>query len=220
MALKLYGMTLAGTLISVLSSLAMESAPAYKADVHESIVTIRNESSWPIEIIYKRRGKELSRRLEVEAEADLGKVGELSDVYYGTYGDYYGAVFYKKFPVNLGRALPGKNLKVIISTWLKVWTEKYVNLEPKKQPIIKETGKEKDPWEAFGKKAQNLFSAGDTVRAYRRIFGLTSNFSQAELDAAYRALILKWHPDKNQDQQEYATAVSKIITEAHEALKK
>ena len=116
-------------------------------------------------------------------------------------------------------------MNVIISTWWERWTEKYENLEPKKrhiikEPIIEKIESEKDPWKAFAKKTKDLFDVGDKERAYRRIFGLTSSFSQAELDAAYRALILKWHPDKNQDQQEYATAVTQIITEAHEALKK
>lgn len=191
-----------------------------KKDSTQSKVFIENTSNWPIELLYKKRGKDVAMRLESKAQIELGKVGELSDAYYGTYGEYYRTAFYKKYPINLEKANPGKDLKVTISTWLTTWTENYQDLEPeKKEPEKKsQTLVASDPWQAFPEAKQ--YYLVDKQKAYRRIFSLGSKFTQNDLESAYKGLILKWHPDKNPGKEEYATSVSKIIAEAHEALKK
>ena len=50
------------------------------------------------------------------------------------------------------------------------------------------------------------------------ILGVTSAASDAELKRAYRALSLKWHPDKNVDNAEEANRQFIAITKAYEAL--
>lgn len=53
---------------------------------------------------------------------------------------------------------------------------------------------------------------------YYKILGVKKNAKDKELKAAYRKLALKWHPDKNPDNQEEATQKFTEISEAYEVL--
>jgi len=53
---------------------------------------------------------------------------------------------------------------------------------------------------------------------YYEILGIEKTASNADVRKAYRKLALKWHPDKNPDQQESATVRFKQISEAYEVL--
>jgi len=53
---------------------------------------------------------------------------------------------------------------------------------------------------------------------YYKVLELSRGCSAAELKKAYRRLALKWHPDKNPDNQEDATKRFKEINEAYEVL--
>lgn len=50
------------------------------------------------------------------------------------------------------------------------------------------------------------------------VLGLDSTASQTEIKKAYRALVKKWHPDKNPDDKAAATAKFKEINEAYKLL--
>ncbi|KAK2716506.1 dnaJ homolog subfamily B member 6-B-like [Artemia franciscana] len=53
---------------------------------------------------------------------------------------------------------------------------------------------------------------------YYTILKLNRNASQADIRKAYRRLALRWHPDKNPDNQEEAAIRFKDISEAYEVL--
>lgn len=61
---------------------------------------------------------------------------------------------------------------------------------------------------------ENMYS-----KDYYAILGVSKNASTAEITKAYRSLILKWHPDKNLNNQEEATVKSKEINTAYAILK-
>ncbi|XP_065565036.1 dnaJ homolog subfamily B member 6-like isoform X2 [Artemia franciscana] len=58
----------------------------------------------------------------------------------------------------------------------------------------------------------------ESMRDFYTILELTRNASQADIKKSYRRLALKWHPDKNPDNQEEATIRFKEISEAYEVL--
>ncbi|ROT61693.1 putative dnaJ-like subfamily B member 6 isoform X2 [Penaeus vannamei] len=53
---------------------------------------------------------------------------------------------------------------------------------------------------------------------YYKVLELNRSASQADIKKAYRRLALKWHPDKNPDNQDEATKKFKEISEAYEVL--
>jgi len=53
---------------------------------------------------------------------------------------------------------------------------------------------------------------------YYEILGLDKKATESEIKKAYRKLALKWHPDKNQDKKEEASAKFQEISEAFEVL--
>jgi molecular chaperone DnaJ len=53
---------------------------------------------------------------------------------------------------------------------------------------------------------------------YYKILGVDKNSSEAEIKQAYHKLVLKWHPDRNPQNKEQATAKIKEINEAKEVL--
>jgi len=53
---------------------------------------------------------------------------------------------------------------------------------------------------------------------YYSLLGIAKGASQADIKKAYRKLALKWHPDKNPDNQEEATKIFKEVSEAYEVL--
>ena len=53
---------------------------------------------------------------------------------------------------------------------------------------------------------------------YYKILEVNRNANTAEIKKAYRRLALKWHPDKNPENQEDANKKFKEISEAYEVL--
>ena len=53
---------------------------------------------------------------------------------------------------------------------------------------------------------------------YYEMLELTKNASEADIKKAYRKLALKWHPDKNPNNQKEAETRFKEISEAYEVL--
>ena len=52
----------------------------------------------------------------------------------------------------------------------------------------------------------------------RDILGVSHDATAAEITKAYKALMRKWHPDKNRDNIKEATAVTQKLTEAYRAI--
>ncbi|MCX5922368.1 MAG: DnaJ domain-containing protein [Candidatus Dependentiae bacterium] len=52
-----------------------------------------------------------------------------------------------------------------------------------------------------------------------QILGVNPNASKSEIRSAYRKLALQWHPDKNPDDADGATAVFQILEDAYSKLK-
>jgi curved DNA-binding protein CbpA len=50
------------------------------------------------------------------------------------------------------------------------------------------------------------------------VLGLSKSDTEADIKKAYRKLAVKWHPDKNPDNQEAAAEVFKKIGEAYSVL--
>ena len=53
---------------------------------------------------------------------------------------------------------------------------------------------------------------------YYEILGLSKNASDSDIKKAYRKLALKWHPDKNSSNREFAEKKFKEISEAYQVL--
>ena len=53
---------------------------------------------------------------------------------------------------------------------------------------------------------------------YYKVLGVARDATDAELKKAYRKLAVKWHPDKNPNNQEEATKKFKEISEAYDVL--
>ena len=51
---------------------------------------------------------------------------------------------------------------------------------------------------------------------YYAILGAEKSADDAEIKKAYRKMAIKWHPDKNPDNQEEANAKFKEVAEAYE----
>lgn len=55
-------------------------------------------------------------------------------------------------------------------------------------------------------------------KQYYEVLGLHPNVTVAEVKKAYKKLAMKWHPDKNPQNQEVATEMFKKVSEAYEIL--
>jgi len=53
---------------------------------------------------------------------------------------------------------------------------------------------------------------------YYQILGIEKNATQEEIKKSYKKLALKWHPDKNLNNQKEAEAKMKEINQAYETL--
>ena len=53
---------------------------------------------------------------------------------------------------------------------------------------------------------------------YYKVLGVSRDATDTELKKAYRKLAIKWHPDKNQNNEEEATKKFKEISEAYDVL--
>ena len=56
------------------------------------------------------------------------------------------------------------------------------------------------------------------VKEYYNILGIDENASENQIKKAYHKLAMKWHPDKNPDNKEYAEKKFKKISEAYEKI--
>jgi DnaJ-class molecular chaperone len=57
-----------------------------------------------------------------------------------------------------------------------------------------------------------------TGKNYYEMLEVTKTATEADIKKAYRRLALKWHPDKNPDNQKEAEVRFKEISEAYEVL--
>lgn len=58
-----------------------------------------------------------------------------------------------------------------------------------------------------------------SVQQAAKILGISVNATEAELKRAYRKLILRWHPDKNPNNQAQAAKMTNLISEARAIMK-
>lgn len=58
-----------------------------------------------------------------------------------------------------------------------------------------------------------------SVQQAAKILGISVNATEAELKRAYRKLILRWHPDKNPNNQAQAAKMTSLISEARAIMK-
>eukprot|EP00227_Mantoniella_beaufortii_P009852 CAMPEP_0197577968 /NCGR_PEP_ID=MMETSP1326-20131121/2390_1 /TAXON_ID=1155430 /ORGANISM="Genus nov. species nov., Strain RCC2288" /LENGTH=86 /DNA_ID=CAMNT_0043141105 /DNA_START=213 /DNA_END=469 /DNA_ORIENTATION=+ len=61
-------------------------------------------------------------------------------------------------------------------------------------------------------------SRGQEKKDYYGTLGIQKGCSEDEIKKAYRKLAMKWHPDKNPDNQAYAEKKFKSVSEAYEVL--
>ncbi|KAF2368512.1 DnaJ domain [Trinorchestia longiramus] len=66
--------------------------------------------------------------------------------------------------------------------------------------------------------ASVIFLVSFKMVDYYKVLEVSRSSSSADIKKAYRRLALKWHPDKNPDNQEEATKKFKEISEAYEVL--
>lgn len=59
---------------------------------------------------------------------------------------------------------------------------------------------------------------GGGGKDFYNILGLQRNANESEIKKAYRKLAMKWHPDKNQENKDYAEKKFKAVSEAYEIL--
>lgn len=64
------------------------------------------------------------------------------------------------------------------------------------------------------KESSSQFDSND----YYQVLGISKSATEAEIKKAYKKLAVKWHPDKNPDNQEAAAEVFKKIGEAYAVL--
>lgn len=57
-----------------------------------------------------------------------------------------------------------------------------------------------------------------TAKCYYEVLEIKKSSSETEIKKAYRKLALKWHPDKNPNNQKEAEIKFKEISEAYEVL--
>ena len=57
------------------------------------------------------------------------------------------------------------------------------------------------------------------MESYYDILGISRNASKDEIKKAYKKLAMKWHPDRNPNNKEFANIKIKKITEAYSILK-
>jgi len=61
-------------------------------------------------------------------------------------------------------------------------------------------------------------SSSSTMVDYYKVLDLPRNASSADIKKSYRKLALRWHPDKNPDNQQEATVRFREVSEAYEVL--
>lgn len=69
-----------------------------------------------------------------------------------------------------------------------------------------------------GHKDNKSASAKSTMVDYYKVLELPRNASAVEIKKSYRKLALRWHPDKNPDNQQEATVRFRELSEAYEVL--
>lgn len=182
-------------------------------------LAIANDSSWKIELSYERGGKKLSRVLEPEGHTiTLGDLVGVTNVCFQTYGKVYGAVAVPDcIDLHTIKAKLGEGVEDVVVHITAGWvgwsfTHELVNIA--KQAQLPVTG---NPYDAFpgAVRARQL---GRKVEP-RHILGVTESATVEDVNAVFKALSLKWHPDKHKNNLELVTKIQQILAEARNTLR-
>ena len=189
------------------------------SSIFASKLSITNNSTWKIKVSYTKHEKKISKTLEPNGDTFiLGENDTFGDITIESYGKIYGKIWGllarpKKISLDDLKFFPNGDANIKITTEMGGWKFTERPLEKHSKSELPKSG---NPYDAFpaAKRAKEL---GREIQP-RHILGVGENATEEDVKAAYKVLSLKYNPDKNPDNKEFATRIFKILKTAYDEL--